>query len=217
MILENYLNRSKHDVEKMDAPSCRTERSGERHLNTENYTIFKFFLSLNSKTFILKLFRYIVPIFFFFLSLGAMAQMDNNGNFHWDELYTPDEILELDMSLPNKVDVSAIKNRERVKYVKLRYNPWMASLPFDTTCFPNLESLSIETSLLIDLQGLEHFTQLKRLALIPDNTRWCRNVLQEQLPSVYSKVWNLTNLEELELSIAPVAIADFSPQATSIS
>ena len=158
----------------------------------------------------MKIFRYIVPIVFLFCSVAAVAQMDNDGNFHWDELYTPDEILELDMSLPNKVDVSAIKNRKRVKYVKLRYNPWMASLPFDTTCFPNLESLSIETSLLIDLQGLEHFTQLKRLALIPDSTRWCRNVLQEQLPSVYSKVWNLTNLEELDLSIAPVAVADFS-------
>ena len=34
--------------------------------------------------------------------------------------------------------------------------------------------------------------------------------MQEQLPSVYSKVWNLTNLEELDLSIAPVAVADFS-------
>ena len=112
------------------APSCRTERSGERHLNTENYTIFKFFLSLNSKTFILKLFRYILPIFFFFLSLGAVAQMDKDGNFHWDELYTPDEILELDMSLPNKVDVSAIKNRERVKYVKLKCYPWIEHIPF---------------------------------------------------------------------------------------
>ena len=149
-------------------------------------------------------------LIFFLICTTAVAQMDKDGNFHWDELYTPGEILELDMSLPNKVDVSAIKNRERVKYVKLRYNPWMASLPFDTTCFPNLESLSIETSLLIDLQGLEHFTQLKRLALIPDSTRWCRNVLQEQLPSVYSKVWNLTNLEELDLSITPVAVADFS-------
>ena len=158
----------------------------------------------------LKLFRYIVPIFILFCSVAAVAQMDKDGNFHWNELYTSDEVLELDMSLPNKVDVSAIKNRELVKYVKLRYNPWMASLPFDTTCFPNLESLSIETSLLIDLQGLEHFTQLKRLALIPDSTRWCRNVLQEQLPSVYSKVWNLTNLEELDLSIAPVAVTDFS-------
>ena len=81
--------------------------------------------------------------------------MDKDGNFHWDELYTPDEILELDMSLPNKVDVSAIKNRERVKYVKLRDNPWMASLPFDTTCFPNLESLS-------KLQASQVITILKK-------------------------------------------------------
>ncbi|MBO7125118.1 MAG: hypothetical protein J6V74_04675, partial [Bacteroidales bacterium] len=65
----------------------------------------------------MKLCRSIMPIFFFILSLGAVAQMDKDGNFHWDELYTPDEILELDMSLPNKVEVSAIKNRERVKYV----------------------------------------------------------------------------------------------------
>ena len=35
----------------------------------KNYTIFKFFLSLNSKTFILKLFRYIVPIIFLFCSV----------------------------------------------------------------------------------------------------------------------------------------------------
>ena len=59
-----------------NAPSCRTERSAERHLITENYTIFKFFLSLNSKTFILKLFRYIVPIFFLFLSFIGAAQTE---------------------------------------------------------------------------------------------------------------------------------------------
>ena len=85
---------------------------------------------MNSKTFILKLFRYIVPVLFLFLCTTAVAQMDKDGNFHWDELYTPDEVLELDMSLPNKVEVSAIKNRERVKYVKLKCYPWIEHIPF---------------------------------------------------------------------------------------
>ncbi len=45
-----------------------------------NYTIFNFFLSLNSKTFILKLFRYIVPILFLFLSLGVVGQEDKSND-----------------------------------------------------------------------------------------------------------------------------------------
>ena len=48
-------------------------------------------------------------LIFFLICTTAVAQMDKDGNFHWDELYTPDEVLELDMSLPNKVDISAIK------------------------------------------------------------------------------------------------------------
>ena len=49
-------------------PFAHFHRETSRH---KNYTIFKFFLSLNSKTFILKLFRYICPwwkcIFFCFI------------------------------------------------------------------------------------------------------------------------------------------------------
>ena len=50
------------------------KRRGTSH--HKNYTIFKFFLSLNSKTFILKLFRYIVPILFLFCSVVGKGQED---------------------------------------------------------------------------------------------------------------------------------------------
>ena len=152
----------------------------------------------------MKLFRSILPIFFFFLSLGAVAQMDNNGNFHWDELYTPDEVLELDMSLPNKVDVSAIKNRERVKYVKLRCYPWIEHIPFTPEDFPNIEALRIETYLLVDLRNLELFTGLKRLGVTEPN---CIDpfirVAQMRIPQPYAnRVWSLSALEELDFSMA---------------
>ena len=117
----------------------------------------------------MKLFRYIVPVLFLFLCTTAVAQMDKDGNFHWDELYTSDEVLVLDMSLPNKVEVSKIKNRERVKYVKLKCYPWIEHIPFTPEDFPNIEALRIETYLLVDLRNLELFTGLKRLGVTEPN------------------------------------------------
>ena len=32
--------------------------------------------------------------------------MDNDGNLHWDELYQPNGILELGISLPVNIDLS---------------------------------------------------------------------------------------------------------------
>ena len=156
----------------------------------------------------MKLFRSILPIFFFFLSLGAMAQMDKDGNFHWDELYTPDEVLELDMSLPNKVDVSAIKNRERVKYVKLKCYPWIEHIPFTPEDFPNIEALRIETYLLVDLKNLELFTGLKRLGVTEPN---CTDVLirfiQSVLPQPYAnRIWTLPLIEDLDFSLGSLFV-----------
>ena len=151
----------------------------------------------------MKLFRYIVPIFFLFCSVAAVAQMDKDGNFHWDELYTPDEVLELDMSLPNKVEVSAIKNRERVKYVKLRCYPWIEHIPFTPEDFPNIEALRIETYLLVDLRNLELFTGLKRLGVTePNCMESFIRVIQNKFPQPYAnRVWSLSALEEIDFSI----------------
>lgn len=159
----------------------------------------------------MKLFRYIVPIFFFFLSLGAVAQMDKDGNFHWDELYTPDEILELDMSLPNKVDVSAIKNRERVKYVKLKCYPWIEHIPFTPEDFPNIEALRIESFLIQGLNGIDGFKKIKRLEVTDIEGRGpARALLRTNLPCVSNPIWKMTWLEELRIKGIDILVTENS-------
>ncbi len=42
----------------------------------------------------------------FLICTTAVAQMDNDGNSHWDELYQPNGILELGISLPVNIYLS---------------------------------------------------------------------------------------------------------------
>ena len=146
-----------------------------------------------------------------FLCTTAVAQMDKDGNFHWDELYTSDEILELDMSLPNKVDVSAIKNRERVKYVKLKCYPWIEHIPFTPEDFPNIEALRIESFLIQGLNGIDGFKKIKRLEVTDIEGRGpARALLSSNLPCVSNPIWEMTWLEELRIKGIGILVTENS-------
>ena len=159
----------------------------------------------------MKLLRSILLVLFLFLCTTAVAQMDNDGNFHWDELYTPDEILELDMSLPNKVEVSKIKNRERVKYVKLKCYPWIEHIPFTPEDFPNIEALRIESFLIQGLNGIDGFKKIKRLEVTDvEGHSYARNFLRTNLPCVTNPVWEMSWLEELRIKGIDILVTENS-------
>ena len=144
-----------------------------------------------------------------FLCTTAVAQMDKDGNFHWDELYTPGEILELDMSLPNKVEVSKIKNREQVKYVKLKCYPWIEHIPFTPEDFPNIEALRIESFLIQGLNGIDGFKKIKRLEVTDIEGRGtARALLRTNLPCVSNPIWEMTWLEELRIKGIDILVTE---------